>query len=320
MKVGVVMAVKQYGIIKITAQENDEPIGTKSKFWIVGEGDGYIGWLFKKGRENTLENCAEKIACELAREINMPHAQYELAEVNKLRGVISKPVLDTSKGDRLIHGNELLRHYYPSDFEVLDKNTQRHLFTMERLVLCLSNDSAPILPSLTDCDVVLRGLDQFVGYLLFDVWIANQDRHDQNWAVIHSISNQKNTYRLADSFDHGSSLGRNETETRMQTLLGSKDRNQTIPVYAQKAKSGIFLSRLDDVKPLSLLALDAACQLAQKSPQAAKEWQSRIISVLPNTIESIVRRIPDDWMNEVQKQFVVALLLENQQRIRDVKL
>lgn len=311
------MEVKQYEIIKFIAQENDEPIGTKSKFWIAGEGHGYIGWLFKQGRENTLENCAEKIACELAREINMPHAQYELAEVNELRGVISKSVLNTSEGERLIHGNELLRHYYPSDFDDLDKNTQRHLFTMQRLVLCLSDDRVPILSSSAGCAGVSTGLDAFVGYLLFDVWIANQDRHDQNWAVIHSISNQKNTYRLADSFDHGSSLGRNETEKRMQTLLCPKDRNQTIPVYAKKAKSGIFSPRLDDeVRPVSLLALDAAYQLAQKSPEAAKEWQRQIISVSRITIESIVRRIPDDWMNEVQKRFVVELLLENQQRKR----
>ena len=31
---------------------------------------------------------------------------------------------------------------------------------------------------------VVEAVDVFVGYLMFDAWIANTDRHHENWALV----------------------------------------------------------------------------------------------------------------------------------------
>ena len=46
--------------------------------------------------------------------------------------------------------------------------------------------------------------DVFAGYLAFDAWIANTDRHALNWEVIQSPTERM---CLAPSFDHGAALG-----------------------------------------------------------------------------------------------------------------
>jgi len=43
--------------------------------------------------------------------------------------------------------------------------------------------------------------DVFVGYLLLDAWVANQDRHEANWSILVSPEAER---RLAASYDHAS--------------------------------------------------------------------------------------------------------------------
>ena len=45
----------------------------------------------------------------------------------------------------------------------------------------------------------------FVGYVLLDAWIANQDRHHENWGALR----HGDELRLAPTFDHGASLVNN---------------------------------------------------------------------------------------------------------------
>lgn len=46
--------------------------------------------------------------------------------------------------------------------------------------------------------------DVFAGYLVFDAWISNQDRHEANWSILHSPDGER---YLAPSYDHAASLG-----------------------------------------------------------------------------------------------------------------
>lgn len=45
-------------------------------------------------------------------------------------------------------------------------------------------------------------LDVFAGYVLLDAWIANQDRHHENWGALRMGT----ALYLAPSFDHGAAL------------------------------------------------------------------------------------------------------------------
>src|SRR5262245_17836730 len=83
-----------------------EHLGTKRKFWF----DSYQ-FLFKEARENTGEDWAEKIACELCTLLKLPHANYDLAIWKKKLGVITKSFAQPDEGKRLVMGNELLFRY-----------------------------------------------------------------------------------------------------------------------------------------------------------------------------------------------------------------
>ena len=95
-----------FEILKFTSKEFVEHLGTKEKFWTRLESKEY---LFKIGRENTLENCSEKIAYEIAKLIQLEVAEYEFATyVNgyERQGVASKKFIENNA--RLILGNEIL--------------------------------------------------------------------------------------------------------------------------------------------------------------------------------------------------------------------
>ena len=95
-----------YPIINIPGDVSSqlEQLGTKAKVWYWNE-DGHKV-LFKEGRPGTGENWAEKVCCEICRLLIIPHAEYELANWGKRKGVISPSFVPDNA--RLIHGNELL--------------------------------------------------------------------------------------------------------------------------------------------------------------------------------------------------------------------
>lgn len=63
-----------------------EPLGTKRKFWYTDRGRRL---LFKAEERGTGEDWAEKIACELAGLLKLPHVHYELAMIDGITpGVI----------------------------------------------------------------------------------------------------------------------------------------------------------------------------------------------------------------------------------------
>ncbi|MBV5273610.1 MAG: hypothetical protein JZU52_08190 [Lamprocystis purpurea] len=96
----------EYRIVTVASDAGSqlEQLGTKAKFWFRAA-DG-TRTLFKEGYPGSGEHWAEKLACEVARGLNLPHADYELAVWNQRPGVVSPTIVPT--GGQLIHGNELL--------------------------------------------------------------------------------------------------------------------------------------------------------------------------------------------------------------------
>lgn len=206
-----------YQIIEVLEQhaETVEQLGTKPKFWYRGE-DG-LSYLLKESRPDTGEHWAEKVACELCKLIGIPHAQYELANFIGKKGVVSLNFVP--KGGGLIHGNELLvarNEKYPvSRFH----RVKEHTLDLVMHTIGLTQAQPPI--GWTPNDQIKRGTDVFAGYLMFDAWIANQDRHHENWGLIWTGK----TAHLAPSYDHASSLGRNESDEKRKLRLTEKGRD-----------------------------------------------------------------------------------------------
>ncbi|MBW0448913.1 phosphatidylinositol kinase [bacterium M00.F.Ca.ET.228.01.1.1] len=290
------------------AAEITEQLGTKYKFWYE---DDHMGRsLFKEGRPNTGENWAERLAAELALVIGLPHAYYELAQFRERAGVISKSFVPDD--GRLIHGNELIGGV-GAETDNADRKFYRDRSHTITRVFSYFRAVTDVLPpfDFMPFDRVELAIDVFVGYLMFDAWIANQDRHNQNWGLVRGFGQETH---LAPSFDHGSSMGRNETDARRAQILNTRDKGQQMPAYVARATSAIYPPLAGEkTKPLS--TLDAFIYAARLRPAAAESWVRKLRAVTPEFITALVGLIPPSHASDVTKEFTSQLLQANRARL-----
>jgi hypothetical protein len=283
-----------------------EQLGTKEKYWFRIEGRRC---LFKIGRPDTGENWAEKIASELADLLHLPHAHYDLAVWGGRKGVLT-PLVVPETG-RLIMGNELLAVIH-TDYP---KREVRHVrdHTLTRIHALLRDDAIGHPPDWTPpSDRISSAYDLFLGYLLLDAWIANQDRHHENWGL---ISDQEQIY-LAPSYDHAASMGQNEKDEVRQDRLTTRDRGRHISTYVTKARSAIYDSK---TSKKALLTLDLFIKAAAKSPDAAKIWLNQLQQVSEEACQSLFEQLPDGEITPLAKQFAIKMLELNKQRLLETQ-
>ena len=305
------MEIFEYEIIDISDQdiENYEQMGTKSKFWYVDSNTG-VEYLFKSIHtedrngnkiERIGEDWAEKIACEIAEVLGIPHAEYDLATYNGERGIRSKKF--NPPGSNMFFGNHLIEHIVNSSQATLEKGQRSQ--TISRVEIILKNiiQNPPLGWEKTER--ITSALDVFIGYLLFDVLISNQDRHNENWAEITIGSSEY----LAPSFDHAASLGRNESIETMNERLTTKDEGRKIPTYVAKSKSWFY------DKGKRLKTLDAFINLGYQSKKATLEWLERVEKMHDQQLFDIVFKVPDEIMGSVEKTFCLSMLIANKARV-----
>lgn len=293
---------------------SSEPLGTKFKFWFQDPDFGLT--LFKEGRPGTGENWAERIACELAELLDLPHARYEFAQYEGKDGVLSRSLVE--RGARIIHGNELLSAQitdYGQDDLPRYRNTNH---TLRRVVAYLraSSDLVGAPYGWTQTPALRTAIDFFIGYLMLDAWIGNQDRHDENWGL---LKTSEGNLFLAPSFDHGSSMARNLTDEDRTLRLNTKDQPRHISTFVTTAKSGFFPHSIEKQKK-AILTLDAFIQSANYSPSAAVAWQERLAAIDEKVIRNVVDKVPECWMTEPSRMFTCELLRLNRERILAAKL
>jgi len=284
-----------------------EPLGTKYKFWFRDPDFGLM--LFKEGRPGTGENWAERIACELADRIGMPHARYELATYETREGVVSTSLVE--RGARIVHGNELLASLTTDYTQGARYRNSNH--TLRRVVAYLraGSDSIGAPYGWEQTERIRSALDFFVGYLMFDAWIGNQDRHDENWGLLRTL--EGNLY-LSPSFDHGSSMARNISDEQRVERLTTKNMQRHISKFVETARSGLYTNPNENAGK-SLLTLDAFEGAAAFSRDAATEWKERLLGVDRTTISDVISMVPSEWMSAQARDFTAELLCLNRERI-----
>lgn len=280
-----------------------EQLGTKEKCWFQQGKDTMF--LFKVGRPNTGENWAEKVCCEIARLLGLPHAEYDLALWGDKQGVIS-PSLVPENG-RLILGNELLAWVHKSYEPAARYKTTQHIL---RRVIAVLQQSSIGTPSGWDCPPqVSDAVGVFAGYLLLDALVCNQDRHHENWGL---IVTQEHGLTLVPTFDHASSLGRNETDANRNMRLNTKDKGFSVEIYVAKARSGFFENK-SSTKAMS--TLDAFRECAKANENAGQYWLARLSAVKDADFSDILTNIPDDFISSAAREFANAMLRINKNRL-----
>ncbi|WP_225413171.1 HipA domain-containing protein [Stigmatella hybrida] len=297
-----------YPVVEIdvsSEDRRDEQLGSKAKFWFTHS--DRKEWLFKRGRQN--EDWSEKAAAALAGHLGLPHAEVELARCAGQSGTISRSFL--LPGDQLVHGNELLFELdtsYPmmGRFHVSKHTVEAVVAAFERFQVSVWSECPERLPDSFD------GWDLFLGYLLLDAWIGNTDRHHENWAVV-----QRGEKRLlSPSYDHASSMGRNETEERAQVRLRETDPRVTVKSYAEKCRSALF-DPLSTGRPM--LAMDAFFYAARQRPAARGYWLSRLESTQDSFVHKALQQIPDGLISTAHRKFAYEIIMFNRGRLLDAR-
>ena len=282
-----------------------EQLGTKAKFWY--QFDENPKALFKAGRPGTGENWSEKICCELARLLGLPHAEYELALWRGTKGVISPSLVP--KNGRLILGNELLAKVDTSYETAARYKTTQHI--LRRVIAVLQQSTIVIgTPTGWVCPPqVSDAVGVFAGYLLLDALVCNQDRHHENWGL---IATPENGLTLAPTFDHASSLGRNETDATRKNRLNTRDKGYSVEKYVEKALSGFFENK-SSTKAMS--TVEAFHDCAKANVRAGQYWLDRLYALKDSDFSDILSSIPGEFISPEARDFANAMLRINRNRL-----
>lgn len=284
-----------------------ETIGSKPKFWFV---DGDRNVLFKADDRGTGEDWAEVVVCHLCSLIGLPHVHYDLAAEFDGSQYLRPGVICANMSPapmELVHGNELLHALDPLYPKQSRYRVNRH--TVSAVCDALATLTRPADEWMSGVpNGISTALDVFIGYVMLDAWVANQDRHHENWGAIRD----KESLRLAPSFDHGASLARNLTDRDREERLRTKDKNRTVAAFAAKGRGALYGTERD-ARPLGLS--DCFSAVSIKSAAASKAWLDQLVSVQFDSIQDIVNRVPEDRMSKICKEFTLELLSANRKRL-----
>jgi len=303
-----------YPVIPVLHEAGDilEPLGTKFKFWFDSNSTRY---LFKLNTPNSMgvtgEDWSEKVACELCELLNLPHAHYDLATWRDQHGVVS-PTFAPPDG-MVMSGNELLvaleKGYPKGQFYRVRQHTLRLVLQIMKAKLI------QVPPDWRSVTGVTSAIDVFVGYLMLDAWIANQDRHHENWAFVISPAPEL-TIRLAPTFDHASSLGWNVPDQTRIDRLTTRDMRRNIEAYVERAQSAFYTSA-SSIKPMG--TLEVFREAARQRQEAGRAWLDRLAQIPDNTISGLFEQIPPDRITPAGKQFAMRMLEVNRTRLLNLE-
>lgn len=255
-------------------------------------------WFFKPRTEHPGwvqgEDWAEKIAAEYAHMLGVPAAHVELAEVDGRRGSISRSVRPASY--ELQPGAVLLAGVV-EDFETGTKERRGH--TLGNIRCVLDGVEAPIPFGAGD-----GAFDVFAGYLVLDALIANQDRHEENWAVLIS---PEGTTSLCPSYDHAASFGYQRQDAFKQRALEDVTSLRT---FCSRGRA----QRLERDSDGRLTLVEAAASAVRMAGAHVRDrWRAAIEGLDLDACEIVVARTPG--MSDVARTFVLEMTRINAERL-----
>jgi hypothetical protein len=287
--------VPDYPIIEVRPEDiiGDEGMGSKPKFWFRRDGRR---WLFKEAREGTGEDWAEKIVAEVARVAGIPAANVELAESHGRRGCASLSFADPDDAETLIHGNEILAGF------VLGYDPRKTFHQSDHTLDNIATAIRRMFSEKAQQDGVLAALAE---YFVLDALVGNTDRHHENWGIVaRSVQVERTlqiTMRVAPTFDHASSLGRellDEARTNMLT-------QGRIGNYVRRGHGAIFQNTTDlrGLNPLALVELGL-----RAFPDYFMAPLQRLKGVPLQVLQDTAADVPLVRMTQPSKDFVRAFM------------
>lgn len=279
--------------------ENDEPGGRVEKWWLLDP--ERQRWLYKtvlvKNGHRHGDDWAEKAATELAGLAGIPVAQVELASRDGRPGVLSRDLLPNETWS-LHSGAVLIGSIDPSIEPRARSRVGHNLANIQEVLDPLRPPETYVGPS------DFTAYDVFCGYLVLDAWVANTDRHEENWSVLIDAAGET---QLAPSYDHASSLGFGETDMVRRRVL---DGSPGLERWASRGRA----SRFQDGQGVTLVDF-VTTALRRTRPDVGRYWAERLDGIPEDAINDVLTAIP--VMSDVTRMFCRELLLLNRRRLLD---
>ncbi len=137
--------------------------------------------------------------------------------------------------------------------------------------------------------------DVFAGFLLLDALVGNQDRHEENWAVLVTPSG---ALSLAPSFDHGASLGSIRLEQHHVDMTAD-------PAALEAFARGGCAKRMENGHKVQLVTV-AADALQRASSTAREYWLDRLSGMTRETCATALDGVPR--LSDASRNFCLELL------------
>jgi hypothetical protein len=302
------MSEERFPILDVSGWEviADETAGAEEKYWLQEPGTDER-WLFKsvtvKGGHVHGEDWAEKAVAQLAGLLGVPCARIELAELRGSPGCIGADLRPPQY--ELQHGQILLEERKAPGY-VHGKGTVHPGHTLENIRASL--DGA-LPPPWSEFPFDATAYDVFAGYVLLDAWVANRDRHDNNWAVLRPAIASGGPLSLCGSYDHANGLGFNLTDDRCLLLA----EQQRLATWCEKGTAWRFDH--DPGLPIPTLVELAAKALQLASAEARRYWPERLAQVEQDAVRHVLAQVPR--MSDPARTFAEKMLQVNRRRVLD---
>jgi len=283
-----------------------EQLGSRPKIWYHNPQS--VRCLYKEVRSATGEDWSEKVVSELCSLLGLPHAQYDFALWKGRRGVVTPTFVP--QGGRLVHGNELLVKIVPEYPGTKSFRVRQHTLSIVLTILRAANVAVPM--GWDPISGVNTGAAVFVGYLMLDALVGNTDRHHENWSLVVS---PEMSIHLAPTYDHASSLGRNESDENRLTRLTTRDEGWSIRRYVERTGSAFYPTT--GVKPFT--TYEAFAETAKSLPRAARAWLERLEAVPLAQMTAIFEQVPQHLISEPAAQFGQKMFEMNRGRLLKLK-
>ena len=258
-----------------------EGTGYLRKFWVEHP---QLGLSLIKLEEDTAPAWSEKVSYEIATRLKLPAASYEIGELvgwseyaDKTKIMISPNFKRTDT--RYIQGAELL---------FVQTNTDAR-YSVAAVIETLATNEVQLPNDYQAPNGIEDGADLFVGYLLLDSLIANNDRHGGNWEI---GLDSRGIKTLAPLYDNGASFA---------TTFGSiVYDNYTVEQYMNRDLSAFGEFQAETFK-----------QAAELRPEATKAWLRQLLQIPQQQLEDIFAQIPEERITPEAKRFALNLLNYN---------